>query len=321
MMFSNLEIILATALSCIGLYLAYRGLVLKIGRAKIRGEYTQCSSIACDDKYISSVTLENVRDRAITIFAIYLKFGFDLYVEIDNFEDAPLILGPFESFRKEYGPIEFYSTGTRRILINDLFADKSVKKRLVLSTSDGKYTVRRLIPTWDPVTEFFRNYMTGIAHPIRSTFKGKAYGSSTLYLVELELSDGTSQVLPIYPRDHEGRRFKRFQLTRECLETKATLESFLDQQREQGNLPVSSITVHDLRASREERFKDDATKEPLQGKPDGIFKYYVLGWIYTRISRWDTRRKGKQRARLRQQKDRQVSSEGAQDVPPEGPPS
>ncbi len=307
MPFSNLELILGTVLSCGGLYLAYRGLVLKTGRVKIRGGYTECSSIACDDKYISSVTLENVRDRAITIFAIYLKFGHDLYLEIDDFEDAPLVLGAFESFRKEYGPLEFYSAGTRRILINDLFANKSVKRRLVLSTSDGKHTVRRLIPIWNPVTEFFRNYMTGIARPIRSTYKGKAYGSSTIFLVELEQEGGTSQVLPIYPRDHESRRFKRFRLTPEALESKAALESFLNAQREAGNLPVSSVTVHDLRALRDERFKEEETKEPITVKPDGFFTYHVLGWIYTRVSRWDTRRKNKMAAKHRQSGGRELT--------------
>lgn len=297
MPFSNLELILGTVLSLVGLYLAYRGLVLKTGRMKIHGGYTECSSIACDDKYISSVILENVRDRAVTIFAIYLKFGHDLYLEIDDFEDSPLVLGAFESFRKEYGPIEFYSAGMRRILINDLFANKSVKKRLVLSTSDGKYTVRRQIPIWNPVTEFFGNYMTGIAHPIRSTYKGKAYGSSTIYLVELDQEGGASQVLPIYPRDYEVRRFRRFRLTRESLESKAALESFLNEQKKAGNLPVSSFAVHDLQALRDERFKEEETKEPIRARSDGFFTYFVLGWIYTRFSRWVLRRKNKRAAK------------------------
>ncbi len=315
MAFTNLELILGTALSCFGLYLAYRGLVLKTGRMKIRGGYTETSSIACDDTYISSVTLENVRDRAVTIFAIYMKFGYNLYVEIDDFAQSPLILGPFESFRKEYEPIEFYSAGTRRILINDLFANRKVKKRLVLSTSDGKHTVRRLIPIWDPFMEFFQNFVTNIARPIRSTFKGKAYGSGTIYLVELEIESGTSQVLPIYPRDHEVRRFKRFRLTQESLETKAALEAFLNQQREDGNLPVSSVKVHDLRASREEHFKEDETKEPITASPTGFFTYHVAGRVYTWISRWDTRRKNKRHAKLRKQEDSRGSSEGHRGQP------
>jgi len=318
-MFTNLEIILGTLLSVIGIYLAYRGLVLKIGRMRIRGTYTVASSIACDDKYISNVTLENVRDRAVTIFTIYLKFGHDLFLEIDEFEDKPLILGPFETFRKEYGPIEFYSAGTRRILINELFDAKNLKKRLVLSTSDGRHIVRRVIPTWSPVIEFFRNYMTEIAHPIRSTYKGKAYGSSTLYLVELILGDGTSQVLPIYPRDHEVKRFGRFRLTPESLESKGALESFLNLQRDEGNLPVASVAVHDLRSSRKDRFERD-TKGPIKAEPAGFFKYYVLGRGLTRISTWDTRRKNKLRARERdQQLARQVSSEAAPSAPPDEP--
>jgi len=43
--FSNLELVLGTALSCIGLYFAYRRLMLKVGGMKVRGGYTQCLRI------------------------------------------------------------------------------------------------------------------------------------------------------------------------------------------------------------------------------------------------------------------------------------
>lgn len=258
----------------------------------------QCSSIECEDDYISSVVLENLRDRAVTLFAIYLKFGHNFYLEIEDFRESPMILGAFQTFQKEYDPLEFYSVGTKRIRIDRLFKDKKVKKRLVLSTSDGKYTVRRPIPIWDPVHEFFQNYMTGILRPIRSTFKGKAYGSNTMYLVELGLADGTSQVLPIYPRDHEGRRFRRFRLTPESLESKEALDTFLNNEREEGNLPVESVTVHDLRSLREERFESDF-KETIAIEPAGFLHFYVIGRIHTRITNWKTWRRNKRIAKRR----------------------
>jgi hypothetical protein len=290
--FSNLEIVLATTLSCIGLYFAYRGLRLKIGGMKVRGSYTQTSSIECEDDYISRVMLENLRDRAITIFAIYLKFGHNYYLEIEDFEESPHILGAFETFQREYGPLEFYSGGTERFRIDRLFKDNRVKKRLVLSTSDGKYTVQRSIPIWNPVFEFFQNYMTGILRPVRSTFKGKAYGSNAIYLVELRYADDISQALPIYPRDYEGRRFRRFRLRPESLESRDALDTFVNSQREMGNLPVESLTVHDLRSLREELFESDF-KKTIEAEPAGFLKYYVIGWIYTRISNWRTRLRNK----------------------------
>ena len=113
---------------------------LKTG-ARIRGACDICSSVACEDMYVSKITLENSKDRAIAIYKIYLRFGHNIYVKLDDFESAPLILDPFEVFRKEYDPIDFYDTGTTRVKINHLFDDKSVRLKIILSTSEGKFII------------------------------------------------------------------------------------------------------------------------------------------------------------------------------------
>ena len=86
----------------------------------IQGSYTVSSSRDCDDKYVSSIVLENLKDRSITIFSIYLQVGRPYHVELDNFKDAPLILKPFETFHKDYGPIEFYEFTMKKVEINAL---------------------------------------------------------------------------------------------------------------------------------------------------------------------------------------------------------
>ena len=312
---TDLELVLTTVLSCMALYVAYRGLALKIGGMKVRGRYVRCSSIACEDQYVSLLTLENVRDRAVTIFAVYLRFGHNIYLEIDDFGDKPMVLEPFGTFQKEYGPLEFYSAGTKRIKLDELFSDKKVKKRLVLSTSDGKYTVRHFMPVWNPIGDFFRNYMTVVALPIRSVYKGKAYGSNAIYLVELHFGDNESQVIPLYPRDHDIRRFRRFSLTPQSLESREALQSFIEAQRENGNLTVESVVVHDLRAAREDRF-DSWEKEIVEGEGLGFLRYHLVGWVLTRIDEWETRRQNKKLSKLRQKEDGQACSDGPQGPPP-----
>ncbi len=130
------------------------------------------------------------------------------------------------------------------------------------------------------------------------------------------LGRGQGKTPPASRKRGKGWQFRNFpgkcgRPPTESLETKAALEAFLDQQRQEGNLLVSGVKVHDLRASREERFKEEMVENPIQAGPAGLLKYYVLGWIYTRISRWDTQRQNKNRAKRRQQNLSADAEDGA----------
>ena len=106
--FTAIGLFLVSSLPWIGLYFASKAYWLKWG-IRLRGTFSISSSMACDDDYVSSVVLENVKDRAVTIFAIYLQIGPNIYIVIEEFGDKPLILKGFETFQNNYEPIEFYS--------------------------------------------------------------------------------------------------------------------------------------------------------------------------------------------------------------------
>ena len=87
------------------------------------------SSVYCDDPYLSSLVIENLKDRAITIFEIYLKVGNHCYIQIEDFDPKPLVLRAYETYQKEYGPIEFYSVNMKRVGLSELLSGRTVKKR------------------------------------------------------------------------------------------------------------------------------------------------------------------------------------------------
>jgi hypothetical protein len=165
-----------------------------------------------------------------------------------------------------------------RILLNDLFDDKSAKRRIVLSTSEGKYTVRKWIDYWDPVGDYFQNYMTEIIGPMRSTYRGKSYGSNAIFIVEFKFDGEKDEVIPIYPRDYEIKKFKKFNLTREALESKVTLENFLLERVVEGSLSCAEIKVHDLADWRKEVYESE-TKGVIKAKYQNWFTYYIFGRI------------------------------------------
>jgi hypothetical protein len=274
--------LVALIVSIVALVYTAKTYLLKSG-AYIRGSYVISSSISCDDKYISSITLENLKDRAVVIFKIYLLMGHNYFVEVDDFENDPLILKPFEIFHREYDPIDLYSFGSGRILLDDLFDDKSVKRRIVLSTSEGKYVVKDFINYWDPIGIFFQNYSTAIIRPMRTTYKGKSYGSNAKFIVEFKMENGQEEIIPIYPRDYELKKFKHFSLTKDSLASKEALEEYLYEKVIEGTLKCADVIVRELESWRDEIYESE-NRRVITAKYENWFEYYVIARIASKIS-------------------------------------
>jgi hypothetical protein len=271
--------IVALLISIAALIYTAKTFLLKSG-AQIRGLFSIHSSIYSEDKYVGNFAIENLKDRSTAIFKVYLLVARNYYIELADFEDDPLILKPFEVYAKQLDPVDFYSVSMKKIILNDLLDSKKVKTRLVLSTSDGRYDVKEWINRWNPVVDFFRNHMTAVIQPIRSEYKGKAYGGNAKYIVDIKTESGKEETIAIYPRDYEGKRFRRFRLTQESLESKESLEEFLYERATEGTLNCIDITVFDIDSWRKEVYEDH-DKKTIEAKPYGWFTYVVLGRALT----------------------------------------
>ncbi len=295
----KIEILVSVINSTVALIVALIALIytaktylLKSG-LKVRGTYTMTSSISCEESYVSSVTIENLKDKAIVIFKIFLKIGSCYYIEIDKFEDKPLIIDPFEAFHKEYDPIVYYDVWTKRILLESLLKDDKIKKRLVLKTTDGKYKVKTYTKYWDPTMySLIKNNFTAVVRPIRMQFNDRAYGGNVRFLAEIISENKESEVIAIYPRDHERKKFKSFKLTKESIESKDALEAYLSEKREDGSLSCNSFKVFDLEKWRKENYKLEQ-KKVIQAVSIGRFKYHILGRISTIIEDYKLRAKNR----------------------------
>ncbi|MBU9311655.1 hypothetical protein [Burkholderia multivorans] len=246
----------------------------------VRGSVGFGSSIYGNDHYIHEITLENLKDRAITIYGIYVKIGHSYYIEVEDFEDNPFILKPFEIYQKKYGPIEFYSVNMKTIKLDNLIKDESIRKTIILSTSDGRYTVPKQIPQWHPLRDFFNNYMTAVIRPVRSTFDGKDMGANIRFVLEIFGKNGNKESVPIHPHDYRVVKFRNFQLTKGSLESKESLESFIQKTIDEGKMSCERFVVHDIdqwRTQAHEHYQ----KIPIIAKRYNAFQYFVLGRIGT----------------------------------------
>ncbi len=285
--------IIALSISTIALIVATMNYRRKSG-VFIRGSFSVSSSRDGDDDYISDIVLENLKDRAVTIFSIYIRIGHNYYIEIENMKSKPLILKAFETYQKEYGPIEFYSVSNNRIKINELIKNKNIKRQIILSTSDGKYVVPENIKQWSPVWLFFRNFQTAIIHPVRLTHKNISVGGNIRYVVEITGQNDNEEIITIHPKDYELKRFRDFSLTKESLDSKETLQKYLQSQIDQSNLICKKFEIYDMEYWRE-RNRDFYSGQTVNVKYYNAFQYFILGKIYTLFSYWKLKRKNNRR--------------------------
>jgi len=281
----------ALIISFIALIYTVRTFLLKAG-ADVRGSFSTCSSRDCQDRYIGSVTLENLKDKSLAIFSIYLKIGHNYFLMIESFNEKPLILKPFEVFHKEYDPIDLYSVNMKRIDLNRLFSDSGIKKQIILSTPDGRYNVDSWIKRWEPTYDFFRNHLTIVVHPRRSIFKGKSYGSNAKYIVDIKAENDREETIAVYPRDYEIKRFRKFQLTKESLVSKESLEEFLYEKVSEGLLNCEDISVHDVQSWLNEVYQSE-NQQTIKAKYYNWAMYNLFGPVYTKFSDYRLWRKNR----------------------------
>lgn len=275
-LFSSLSALL---ISIIALVYTIRAFLLKSGQ-KIRCDVSTCSSMECHDNYIASITLENIKDKSSVIFKIYMKYGRNNYLLIEDFSDSPLILRPFEVYHKEYDPILFYSCGTRTIKLDKVFDNKKVKKSIVLSTTNGMYKVKTNTKRWDPIISFFKNYYTALIDHQRLPYKGKGYGSRVKFLLILKFKSDSEKVIELHDGDDKLKLFVKFQLTQKSLRSKEELELFIKEQHKIGNLNFEEIEIIDFQKHVNE-IKSRYETEPISVESYGFFRYNILGRILT----------------------------------------
>ena len=260
--------------------------------SRVRGRFSVAQSIYGDDEYVSSVTIENMKDRPITILSVHLQVGYNYYIEIEDFRETPLIIKGFETWHSEYEAIDFYAVSSRKIDMNHLLSDRNTKCRLVISTTDGKVTVKDFKSYWDPVHHhLLRNPLTVPVHPVRFFYKGKAFGGNTKYIIEV--TDGSAEpiLIPVHESDSGTEKLEGIHLTAESLKSATTLEVFLkSQQALHPNLSGATISVKDTAALRRKSPMYDG-KERIEAPSVGLLVYYLLSPIKAAYDRSRARRK------------------------------
>ncbi|NWO06765.1 MAG: hypothetical protein HLX50_14045 [Alteromonadaceae bacterium] len=289
--------LVALIISFIALQYNVRTFWLKAGD-KVRFNYSVASSIEAEDNYISSITLENLKDKALVIFEIHLKLANGLYLELERYEDSPLVVEPFGVFQKNYDPVIFYSSNGDRVKLDHLLDSRKSKPHVVLSTTNGKQKVKANIPRWTPLGEYFGNVYSGIIQPMRLIHRDKAYGSNVRFLLDIEKADGERECVPIHSEDFRQSRLKNIELTEESLKDKPSFVALIESHLSEGLVNWKNYDIIEFRKEVEqiEGFKD---KNPIKPDQVGALQYHIVGRILNWIESWKMSRQNRRRVRAR----------------------
>lgn len=279
---NSLLTVSSLVIAIVALHYTFQSYILKLG-ASIRGTfYIRVPGAYNDDAYVSEIALENLKERPIVVFKIYLRIGKNNYILIEDRAEEPLLLQPFGTYIARYDPIDQYGLLFGRIKLNKLLLSSKVRKQLVLVTTQGRYTIKAQMITSSIEHDVFNTDFTLVAYPMRSTYKARAYGGKVLYLVDYEKSNGQEEVVPIYPDDQIFLKFPGFFLTAQSLVSKEALEAFLRERVDSGAFSCRKLKIIDMREHQQWRYKpeDGCIHEAFDM---GLLRYVVHEVVLRRL--------------------------------------
>lgn len=270
---------IALVISLLALLFTYLNFRRKLG-IKIRGGYSISANIECGDKYVSNVLLENLRDKSIAIYGIYLKVGHNYYIDIENMKENPIILKPFEVIKRNYGPIQCYCLNMLKINLNDLLSNNKASKKIVLSTNYGKYVVSGHFRIWSPFLDYLSNHLTIHINTIRLAINKHHIGSNVKYVIKIEGINGETEIIKILYGENE-KKIRGVTIKVDALKTKEDLENFLEKEKIKIK-NCKKITVYDVENAALELYVM-SKKIKRDAKYCGLVNYYIVGKFYTWI--------------------------------------
>ena len=118
---------------------------------------------------------------------------------------------------------------------------------------------------------------------MRTTFDGKAYGSSILYLVKLFKDENLIQTIPLNPRENQYKWFADLGGTTETLLTTDAVAKMFDAAIVEEKIKATSVEVVDLQKILKERYQD-YNQDRKKAKRMSWFELRILAKLGTMLS-------------------------------------
>ena len=300
------------------MYVAFQTWLLKKGH-KVRGAYYIKSSIDSSFTYIHRIVLENLKDKDLVIYNIYIKFGRNIYVNIlspDVTDDDRLHIIPALSTRQfVFGPPYMSVENSYLVDLSTLLNKYSYRHgKIVLLTSSGRINVSRSYEfEKTPLVDYFKNYGTmdilQYRYPTQSSILSKkeqdvstidysSYGDRIKFIVKLRFENGREIEYKVHKqKEYKVVFFDNLNFTDKSLENKENLRKFLEDEKKNNHIEfeeiISIIDLQEVFIKQREKLPN----YPTELVPEGWVQYHIFDWIQTKwynfIERESRRLKGK----------------------------
>lgn len=225
------------------------------------------------DKYPRTVLLQNLKDKSEAIFGIYMQVGHNLYVELEDLEDDPIIIGPFETISRTYEPVSLYGMNSRRLDLNRMLEDPRIKKRIVLHTSQGKHVTKTRNAHWSPIGEVLFGSGIGLAqaHWIAEPKlpKIKSIPFDAKYVVEIQ-NDQDKRYLYITETGN-----KQLGITQEHLQNPDGLKEVIEKTFGSRDYYPSSIEIFSVEDNQELEHLQEFYQDKVEFNVSSWFMAYI----------------------------------------------
>lgn len=281
--------------SVIVLYFTVKSWQLKHGQS-VRASY----GITITDKpYVSSVIIENLKDRDLVIFAIYLKFGSNVYLDLldidDSYDRYHHIIPSLSTRVFELGEPLYYTESSREVDMEDLLRNYR-NGSIILLTNNGKIKAKKIKHGWNPIVQYFKNYGTCYVRPRRFYTKEavpssrqqrenyidySSYHKSVHYIVTLRFKDGNEYDFEI-PPFYDYVPFSKLKFTPESLVSCESLKRFFLENRSSGNVDFEElVNIANVKQVIERNKKGIYSKEIEAVQSLNGFHYYIIWKLKT----------------------------------------
>ncbi len=288
--------------SVIVLLITYKTYILKYGH-KVRGWIGVSSSVTSSNNYFHTLVLENLKDKDLVIFDIFVRFGHNIYLDMldkDDLNENYFHIIPALSTKEfRFGPAIEYASGSALVNLSQLFADDKISKKIILFTNQGKVIVSSFKKGWNPISDYFNNYGTVVINPIRyysdksiygrkgrekeqvnSAIDYSTYGNQTLYLVVLKRKHFGLVTYPIW-KDIKVQYFNDIDFTEKSLENKDSLKKFLLKAKSNNKIDFEAIdTIVDFQSYVNSIRKKYSTS-PILLEAENWCTYHVVDKVQT----------------------------------------
>lgn len=298
--YGTLFTFLALCVSFGALGVAIKALNLKCGN-KVAGFYNVQSSVDSSTPYVREILLQNLKDKEVAIHDIYIRFGRNIYLDMldkSQYDHYVTIIPPLGTILLKFGPAYSYSCGMQSVDMSKLIWGQ-MRGKIVLSTNQGKISVKRIKRCWSVTGDYFKNYGTQNIHQYKFYTMGSVYRNSELankaidfssygdrvkFIVSLDLGGKVVEYRVFHAGQQQVAKFENINFSAQILSSEDSLRFFLLEERERGNISFDRIVrIVDLEAIIERHREDLKQYGKYEPKEEGWFEYCVINRVMTII--------------------------------------